>query len=136
MGEPQKMKNVEQRRTKGFITHEDVIRLTKLQSELFPDYDFLNRCLEAQEKAVKTKTRPPPVKDMILKDKGKIYADNELIPLSYSGICNPQKTIVFKERNAFSQNPKNVFIERFHNPYYELCKEKLESVNHKKEMFL
>ena len=96
------MKNVEKRRTNGFITHEDVIRLTKLQSELFPDYDFLNRCLEAQEEAVKTKTRPPPVRDMIREEKDKIYADNELIPLSYSGICNPQKTIVFKERNLTS----------------------------------
>lgn len=47
LGEPSKMKNVEQRRTKGFITHEDVIRLSKLQNDLFPDYDYLKRCLNA-----------------------------------------------------------------------------------------
>ena len=35
------MKNVEQKPTKGYITHEDVIRLSKLQNEFFPDYDFL-----------------------------------------------------------------------------------------------
>ena len=48
MGEPAKVKNMEQRRTRGFVTHEDIIRLSKLQNELFPDYDFLKRCLDAQ----------------------------------------------------------------------------------------
>ena len=53
MGEAPKLKNVEQRPTKGYITHEDIIRLSKLQNDLFPDYDFLNRCLEAQNEAIK-----------------------------------------------------------------------------------
>ena len=45
-----------------------MIRLTKLQNELFPDYDFLKKCLDAQQEAVRTKTKPPPIKDMIRHD--------------------------------------------------------------------
>lgn len=47
LGGKSKTKNMEQRRTKGFVTHDDVIRLSKLQNDLFPDYDFLKRCLDA-----------------------------------------------------------------------------------------
>jgi len=61
MGEPAKVKNMEQRRTKGFVTHEDIIRLNKLQNDLFPDYDFLKRCINAQQEAIRTKTKPPPI---------------------------------------------------------------------------
>lgn len=44
-----------------------------------------------------------------------IYADNELIPLSYSGISNPQQNIVFKdeENSRGKPNAKNSFVERF-----------------------
>ena len=129
------MKNVKQRRTKGFITHEDVIRISKLQEELFPDYDFLKLCLDKQHEAVLNKTKPPPLKDLIQTDNSKIYADNELIPLSYSGICDPQKTIVYKEPSITSNKAKNAFIEQFPNPYYSLCREKLSSVDNKKEIF-
>ena len=59
-----------------------------------------------------------------------------MIPLSYSGIANPQRTINFTERGARSNNPKNSFVQRFENPYYELCREKLASVDNKKEMIL
>jgi len=59
-----------------------------------------------------------------------------MIPLSYSGVANPQKRIDFTERSMKTNNPKCAFIERFTNPYFELCKEKLASVDTKKEMFL
>lgn len=64
MGESQKMKNVEIRKRKGFITHEDIIRLTRLQTDLFPDYEYLDRCLEAQNEASRARTKPLPVKDL------------------------------------------------------------------------
>ena len=85
--------------------------------------------------AQRNKTKAPPIYSLIKPETDKIYADNELIPLSYSGISNPQQSIMFKERNLKSNNPKNCFIERFHNPYYELCKEKLASVDTKKATF-
>ena len=34
-----------------------------------------------------------------------------------------------------SQNAKNSFFESFENPYYELCREKMASVDEKKEKF-
>ena len=73
------------------MTHSDIIRLSKLQNDLFPDYDFLKRCLDAQQEAVRTKSKPPPIRDMIRHDEDaeQVYADNELIPLSYSGIADP-----------------------------------------------
>ena len=43
--------------------------------------------------------------------------DNKLIPLSYSGICDPQETIVNKEVSVV-QSLRNSFIESFKNPYY------------------
>lgn len=64
-----------------------------------------------------------------------VYADNEMIPLSYSGVANPQKRIDFMENSLKSKNPNCAFIERFSNPYYEICREKLASVDTKKEMF-
>ena len=93
------MKNVEMRKRRGFITHEDIIRLTKLQTDLFPDYAYLDRCIEAQLEAVRTRTQPQPYRELESAKPDKIYADNEMIPLSFSGIVNPQKTIVFKERS-------------------------------------
>lgn len=33
------MKNVEIRKRKGFITHEDIIRLTRLKVDIFPEFD-------------------------------------------------------------------------------------------------
>ena len=47
LGEMQCMKNVEQRKTTGFITHEDIMRIERLKNELFPDYEFLNRVIDA-----------------------------------------------------------------------------------------
>ena len=63
----------------------------------------------------------------------KIYADNEFIPLSYLGITDPQQMIVFREHALKACDFKNCWIEQFQNPYYELCKEKLASVDRKKE---
>ena len=65
LGETQRMKNVEQRRTTGAITHDDIMRIERLRNEVFPDYDFLNRVLEAQKSALKNKMRPPHIKDLI-----------------------------------------------------------------------
>ena len=59
------MRNLEQKPTKGYITHDDVIRLSKLQNEFFPDYDFLQRCLDEQSEAIKEKRRPLPLRDLI-----------------------------------------------------------------------
>ena len=64
-----------------------------------------------------------------------VYADNEMIPLSYSGIADPHQRIDFTERSTKTANPKCAFIERFSNPYYKLCQEKLASVDTKKEVF-
>jgi len=50
-GESQRMKNVDQHRTKGFISHEDIMRIERLKNEIFPDYNFLTRLLEAQTDA-------------------------------------------------------------------------------------
>ena len=46
-GDRQKTKSVQQKRTKGYITHEDAMRMSKLKEELFPDYGFLKRCIDA-----------------------------------------------------------------------------------------
>lgn len=106
------MKNVEQRRMTGFVTHEDIIRMDKLKNELFPDYNFLNRCLEAQSESIKNRSRPPVIKDLIRPSETKIYADNELIPLSFSGISNPQKTVTFRSKGN-SKKANGGFIEHF-----------------------
>ena len=65
-----------------------------------------------------------------------VYADNELIPLSYSGIADPQEKIKFTEKSTKSNKPNCAFIESFQNPYFKLCQQKLASVDTKKEMFL
>ena len=59
------MKNVEQRRTTGAITHADIMRIERLKNDIFPDYDFLNRVLEAQKYSLKNKLRPPHLKDLM-----------------------------------------------------------------------
>lgn len=103
LGETQCMKNVEQRKTTGFITHEDIMRIERLKNELFPDYEFLNRVIDAQQDALKHKRRPPHIGSLITKDSNpKLYADNALIPMSYSGISDPQPIIFNKEKNARS----------------------------------
>ena len=121
LGEPRKMKNVEQRKIKGFITNDDIIRLSKLQNEYFPDYDFLKKCVVAQEEAIKNKQAPPALKDLMSKDDVKVYADNELIPLSYSGINDPQKIIYFEDKGEKTNSRKQGFFQKFPNPYFELC---------------
>ena len=87
---------------------------------------------------MRTKTKPPPIRDMIRHDEDaeQVYADNELIPLSYSGIADPQEKVDFMQLSHKTRNPKAAFIERFQNPYYHLCREKLAGVDKKKEMFL
>ena len=110
LGEPRKMKNVEQRKIKGFITNDDIIRLSKLQNEYFPDYDFLKKCVVAQEEAIKNKQAPPALKDLMSKDDVKVYADNELIPLSYSGINDPQKIIYFEDKGEKTTSRKQGFF--------------------------
>lgn len=132
------MKNVEQRRTKGAITHEDIMRAERLKNDLFPDYEFLNRLLGAQKKALQRNAQPPNIGALLkqveeAKSKEKLYADNAIIPMSYSGVTDPQPIIFNKARNLASKNPKNFMLERFENPYYELCREKLTSVDKKRE---
>ena len=74
------------------------------------------------------------MKDLIKRDESKVYADNEMIPLSYSGINDP-KSVVYFEDKGLSKNPrKKGFIQKFPNPYYELCLEKLGAVSKKKEL--
>ena len=136
LGEPRKMKNVEQRKIKGFITNDDIIRLSKLQNEYFPDYDFLKKCVVAQEEAIKNRQAPPALKDLMSKDDVKVYADNELIPLSYSGINDPQKIIYFEDKGEKTTSHKQGFFQKFPNPYFELCQEKLGSVDKKKELIM
>eukprot|EP00353_Schmidingerella_taraikaensis_P002418 CAMPEP_0185599056 /NCGR_PEP_ID=MMETSP0434-20130131/82429_1 /TAXON_ID=626734 ORGANISM="Favella taraikaensis, Strain Fe Narragansett Bay" /NCGR_SAMPLE_ID=MMETSP0434 /ASSEMBLY_ACC=CAM_ASM_000379 /LENGTH=66 /DNA_ID=CAMNT_0028228287 /DNA_START=1076 /DNA_END=1276 /DNA_ORIENTATION=- len=66
------------------------MRIERLKNEIFPDYEFLNRVIDAQSDALKKKRKPPHVHDLIRKDSNpKLYADNALIPMSYSGISNP-----------------------------------------------
>ena len=65
LGKKQRMKNVDQRKTSGFITHDDIMRIERLRSDIFPDYGFLNKVLEAQNLALKNKTRPPVIKDIV-----------------------------------------------------------------------
>ena len=83
------------------------MRMSKLKDELFPDYGFLNRCVQAQNEAIKTRSRPPTILNLFEKkedDEKDLQADNKLIPLSYSGICDPYQTIVNKETNGFIEN--------------------------------
>ena len=84
------MKNVEQRKTTGHVTHNDIRRIERLKNEIFPDYNFLNRVIDAQQDALKNKKRPPHVRDLIKDESNpQLYADSVLIPLSYSGIADP-----------------------------------------------
>lgn len=65
LGETQVMKNVEKRRMTGAITHDDIMRIERLKNDIFPDYIFLNKVLEAQKIALKNKTRPPHIKPLM-----------------------------------------------------------------------
>lgn len=56
-GERQTAKSVSQKPTTGYITTNEAIRLTKLKDELFPDYGFLKRCLNAQKEMKRAKGR-------------------------------------------------------------------------------
>ena len=61
-----------------------------------------------------------------------------MIPLSYSGIADPKKIIVNKdgkdEKKKSAAIHKNCFIERFENPYYLLCRKKLDGAMIKDKM--
>ena len=59
------MKNVEQRKTTGHIAHNDIMRIERLKNEIFPDYNYLNRVINAQQDALISKRRPPHVRDLI-----------------------------------------------------------------------
>ena len=95
--------------------------MSKLKEELFPDYGFLERCLEVQSNAIKNKSPTPKILHLI-QDKAKtredmreeMQVDNKLVPLSYSGICDPKEHIINKEESIKHTS----YIESFINPYY------------------
>ena len=111
--------------------------MSKLKEELFPDCGFLERCIEAQSIAIKNKSQAPKILTLI-QDKSKSreevreekQVDNKLVPLSYSGICDPREYIYNKEESV-----KNTyFFENIKNPYYELYRKKLDESAQKQEM--
>ena len=129
-GQTQSFKKREKAQTSGFIQHEDLIRWSKLQSELFPDYTLLTKIKENMKDEIQGK---PPRNDIAKyrreMPQEEIYADNNLVPLSYSSVTDPKKTIVYEEKDPITQ--KATFIQVFENQYYEKCQEKKNYVKNK-----
>ena len=66
-----------------------MLKLTKIQNELFPDYKFLERYLDAKTEAIRKRSQMPPMSEL-MSSKGRKtpQADHEYVPMSYSGIVD------------------------------------------------
>ena len=63
-----------------------------------------------------------------------IFADNEVIPLSYSGVADPHSVIRFRSL-AKSQNPKRQdYYRQFKNDFYNVCAKKNQEMKAHGEM--
>ena len=110
-----------------------MLRLTRIQNELFPDYKFLERYLDTKNEANKKRSPMPPMKELLSKSRKTPVADHDYIPMSYSGIVDLQQQIKIKVKNP--ENPKSAYLQQVDNPYYDVIKAKVAIENQKKEIF-